>query len=156
MPARFAGAIVAALARCGTVDAADASFHCVVTSAYEVDRGQQSPNTMMREKARVDVSIYNGKALVHHDLHGFANATTAAEFTILQEGGKNSSWALVRTSKSSMFPDFTRSRTILIHIRTYDLKVGDPAVPFYLDYEGEIMLGTCDRIAGEVGYENEK
>jgi hypothetical protein len=154
---RLIGATVIAFVCCGSAIAADASFHCVVKSAYEADRGETlAPNTMMREGTRVDVLMHNGKALVSHQLFGFTNPTTGVEFTILQEGGKQNSWTLFWNSGPSMFADVKRTNTILLHIKTWRLKVKNPEIPFYLDYEAEILLGTCDRTAGEVSFENEK
>lgn len=134
----------------------EASFHCVVKSAYDMDRGDQPiPNkTWNWERTKIDVLIHNGKALVTHQLFGFTMPVTD-EFSILQLGGANNPWRLQWHSPAPFAndPDSGSAKTIVINIRTWGLKDGSDPIRFYLDYYPDVMLGTCERTAGEVGYE---
>jgi hypothetical protein len=156
MLGRFFASTVATIACCGGALSADASFHCVVKSAYYADRGDQPiPNKRWNwEGTKVDVLIHNGKALVTHQLFGFTNPATS-EFAILQEGGAKNSWRLLWDSGRSPFADVESTNTILIYIRTWGLKSVNDPIRFYLDYAPDIMLGTCDRTAGELGFDKE-
>src|SRR5262249_12008845 len=156
MLGRFFASIVATIACCGSAASADASFHCVVKSAYYADRSDKPiPNKEWNwEGTKVDVLIHNGKALVTHQLFGMTNPTTS-ELTILQEGGAKSSWKLLSDSGPSPFADVKSTNTILIHIRTWGLKSVNNSLRFYLDYSPDIMLGTCARTAGEVGFDKD-
>jgi hypothetical protein len=137
----------------------EASFHCVVKSAYLVDRGDQPipDKEMMWEKTKVDVLIHNGKALVTHQLFGVTMPVTD-EFSILQIGGASNPWVLQWHSPPPFDndPNFQATRTIVINIRTWGLKGWSDPIRFYVDYYPDVMLGTCERTAGEVGYEKQK
>jgi hypothetical protein len=133
-----------------------ASFHCVVRSSYYMDRGDQPiPNKEMNwEGTKIDVLVHNGKALVTHQLFGITLPVTN-EFSILQIGGASNSWILQYHSPPPFGndPKFQARPTIVINIRTWGLKDGVTPLRFYLDYNPDVMLGTCERTAGEVGYE---
>ena len=91
---RLLAFVVAALLVQGVAHAqkGEAAFHCVVKSAYYVDRGDQPiPDTGWNwERTKIDVLIHNGKALVTHQLFGFSMPVTE-EFSILQLRGANNS-----------------------------------------------------------------
>jgi len=131
-----------------------ASFHCVVKSAYYADRSDQpTPNKEWNwERTKIDVLIHGGKALVTHQLFGKTNPITA-EFSILQYGGAENPWTLLWHLRGSEYLPVKSTPTILIHIRTWGLKDWTDPIRFYVDYSPDVMLGTCERISGEVGYE---
>ena len=158
---RLLAFVVAALLVQGVAHAqkGEAAFHCVVKSAYYADRGDQPipDKQMMWEKTKVDVLIHNGKAFVTHQLFGVTMPVTN-EFSILQLGGANNPWRLQWHSPAPLSndPDAGSARTIVINIRTWGLKDWNDPIRFYLDYYPDVMLGTCERTAGEVGYEKQK
>jgi hypothetical protein len=100
------------------------------------------------------VLVHNGKATVTHQLFGFSLPVTE-EFSILQLGGANTSWRLQWHSPAPFAndPDFGQAQTIVINIRTWGLKDSSTPIRFSLLYYPDLMLGTCERTAGEVGYE---
>ena len=133
---RLLAFVVAALLVQGVAYAqkGEASFHCVVKSAYLVDRGDQPipDKEMMWEKTKVDVLIHNGKAIVTHQLFGVLMPVTA-EFSILQLGGANNSWRLQWYSPAPFAndSDFGSARTIVINIRTWGLKDSSTPIRFF-------------------------
>jgi hypothetical protein len=143
--------VVATLLLPGVVNATndDASFHCVVKSAYYVDTSDQlAPDKEMNwERTKIDVLIYGGKALVTHQLFGMTNSVTA-KFSILQYGGAENSWTLLWQLQGLGIDQHKSTRPILIHIRTWGLKDFAAPIRFYVDYPPAVMLGTCERIFG--------
>jgi hypothetical protein len=156
MVGRLLAFVVAALLIQDVAHAADASFHCVVKSAYYVDRGDQPiPDKEWNwERTKIDVLIHDGKALVTHQLFGITNPVTD-EFSILQIGGAKNPWVLQWHSHPALDndPDFQATRTVVVNIRTWGLKDWNDPIRFYVDYYPDVMLGTCERTSGEVGFD---
>ena len=127
MIGRLLAFVVAALLVQGVAYAqkGEASFHCVVKSAYYMDRDDQ-PVPVEKgkwERTKIDVLVHNGKAMVTHQLFGFSWPQTE-EFSILQLGGANNSWRLQWHAPAPLAndPDTGQARTITINIRTWGLK----------------------------------
>jgi len=149
---RLLAFVAAALLVQGGAQAADASFHCVVKSAYFVDRADQPvPDTFWHwERTKINVLIHNEKALVTHQLFGMVNPVTD-EFLIVQTGGAENSWILELRKQG-----LARVVFVVMHIHTWGLKDLTDPIRFTVDYYPDVMLGTCERIAGEVGFEKQK
>ena len=159
MAGRLPALVVAALLMPGVAHATndEASFHCVVKSAYYLDTSDQpAPDKEMNwERTKIDVLIHNGKALVTHQLFGITNPVTA-EFSILQYGGAEKAWTLLSQLQGLGTDQHKSTRPILISIRTWGLKDYAAPIRFYVDYPPAVMLGACERTSGEVGYEDKK
>ena len=97
----------------------EASFHCVVKSAYDIVRSDQpNPDKQWQwEGTKIDVLIHDGKALVTSELFGKTNMTTL-EFSIAQYGGANNSWALLWQLQGLGVDQHKSTPTVLIYIRT--------------------------------------
>ena len=153
---RLLAFVVAAMLVQGVAHAqkGEASFHCVVKSAYLVDRGDQPIPNRDWEGTKIDVLIHNGKALVTHQLFGVTMPVTN-EFSNLQIGGASNPWILQWHSPPPLDndPKWQGTPTITINIRTWGLKDASTPIRFYVDYYPDVMLGTCERTAGELGYE---
>jgi hypothetical protein len=157
MAGRLPALVVATLLMPGVAHATndEASFHCVVRSAYYLDTSDQlAPDKEMNwERTKIDVLIHDGKALVTHQLFGFSNPVTD-EFSILQYGGAEKAWTLLSQLQGLGIDDQHKlTRPILISIRTWGLKDYATPIRFYVDYPPAVMLGTCERTSGEVGYD---
>ena len=159
MAGRLPALVVATLLMPGVAHTTndEASFHCVVKSAYYADRSDQpSPDKELNwERTKIDVLIHGGKALVTHQLFGITNPVTA-EFAILQYGGAENSWKLMWQLQGLGINPHKSIPTVLIYIRTWGLKDYAAPIRFYVDYPPDVMLGTCERISGEVGYDDKK
>ena len=131
----------------GLASAADASFQCQISSAYEVledDEPVQSGHaTRMMAQNRVDVLIHDGRALVTTTLYG---GVETREFAILLVSDSMNGWRLMRNDEGP-----ASTATMVIDIRTWGLKDQSERLRIAVYYPSHLGLGTYTQLFGEIG-----